>query len=70
MQRASNLRTIVLKDHQPCAYCQEIGALPRRRERLPPAEQVFPEGKGEQDTIAEQLIRDMPNCNVQIIFGN
>ncbi|CAL5071434.1 unnamed protein product [Urochloa decumbens] len=68
MQRASNLRTIVLNDYQPCDYCEEIGALPRC-ERLPP-ERVFPKGKGEQETTVEQLVRDMPDCNVQIIFGN
>ncbi|XP_039797056.1 uncharacterized protein LOC120662046 isoform X1 [Panicum virgatum] len=68
MQRASNLQTIILKDYQTCDYCEEIGALPRC-ERLPP-ERVFPKGKGEQDTAVEQLIRDMPDCNIQIIFGN
>ena len=68
MQRASNLQTIILKDYQSCDYCKEIGALPRC-ERLPP-ERVFPKGKGEQDTAVEQLIRDMPDCNIQIIFGN
>ncbi|CAN6245030.1 unnamed protein product [Urochloa humidicola] len=68
MQRASNLRTIVLNDYQPCDYCEKIGALPRC-ERLPP-ERVFPKGKGEQETAVEQLIRDMPNSNVQIIFRN
>ena len=66
MQRASNLQTIILKDYQTCDYCEEIGALPRC-ERLPP-ERVFPKGKGEQDTAVEQLIRDMPDCNIQIIF--
>ncbi|CAD6216849.1 unnamed protein product [Miscanthus lutarioriparius] len=68
MQRASNLQTIVLKDYQPCDDRDEIGAL-TRCERLPP-ERVFPKGKGEQDVAVEQLIRDMPDCNVQIIFGN
>jgi hypothetical protein len=68
MQRASNLQTIVLKDYQPCDDCDEIDALPRC-ERLPP-ERVFPKGKGEQDATIEKLVRDMPDCNVQIIFGN
>ena len=68
MQRASNLQTIVLKHYQPCDYCDEIGALPRCERLLP--ERVLPKGKGEQDAAVEQLIRDMPDCNVQIIFGN
>jgi hypothetical protein len=68
MQRASNLQTMVLKDYQPCDDCDEIDALPRC-ERLPP-ERVFPKGKGEQDATIEKLVRDMPDCNVQIIFGN
>lgn len=68
LQRASNLGIIVLKDYQRCDYCEKIGALPRC-ERLPP-DHVFPKGKGERDAIVEQLIRDTPDCNVQIIFGN
>ncbi|XP_062190357.1 uncharacterized protein LOC133893371 [Phragmites australis] len=68
MERAPNLRTVVLNDYQTCDYCEEIGALPRY-ERLP-AERVFPKGKDERDMAVEQLIRDMPACNFQIIFGN
>ncbi|RLM85941.1 hypothetical protein C2845_PM04G32780 [Panicum miliaceum] len=43
MGRAPKLQNLVLKDHQHCDYCEEIGALPRS-ERLP-AERVFPKGK-------------------------
>lgn len=56
MQRASNLRTLVLKDHAPCEECEEIGA-PPRSERLPAAE-LFPKDKEEQDMIVKQLIRN------------
>ncbi|KAK3125891.1 hypothetical protein QOZ80_7BG0611060 [Eleusine coracana subsp. coracana] len=68
MQRASNLKTVVLKDHQSCRYCEEIGALPRS-ERLP-AEWLFPKRKEEWDHAVEQLIRDISDRNVQIIFRN
>ncbi|CAN6176463.1 unnamed protein product [Urochloa humidicola] len=66
--RATNLRRIVLNDYQTCDKCDEIGALPRS-DRLP-AERVFPKGKYEQDLAVQQLIGDMPKCNVKIIFGN
>jgi hypothetical protein len=68
MGRAPNLKKIVLNDYQTCDYCDEKGVLPRV-ERLP-AERVFPKGKYEQDLAVEQLIRDMPEFNVKIIFGN
>ncbi|CAN6176470.1 unnamed protein product [Urochloa humidicola] len=67
MERAPKLQNIVLKDHQPCDYCEEIGALPRS-ERLP-AERVFPKGKDEQDTVVKQL-SDVANHHVEIIFEN
>ncbi|TVU17419.1 hypothetical protein EJB05_33455, partial [Eragrostis curvula] len=68
MDRAPKLHSFVLKDHQPCDYCEKMGALPRS-ERLP-AERVFPEGKEEQDIVVKQLIRDKYHPNVQIIFGS
>ncbi|KAL6657462.1 hypothetical protein ACP70R_005242 [Stipagrostis hirtigluma subsp. patula] len=68
MERAPNLQTIVLRDHQPCDYCEKIGSLPRS-ERLP-AERVFPKVKHEQDMVAKQLMRDIVYPHVQIVFGN
>ncbi|CAN6226363.1 unnamed protein product [Urochloa humidicola] len=67
MERASNLQTLILKDHTPCEDCEHIGALPRS-ERLPAAG-VFPKDKEEQDMVAKQLIGDMAYCHVDIIFG-
>jgi hypothetical protein len=34
------------------------------------AEWMFPKGKDEQERAVEQLIRGMPDRNVQIIFGS
>jgi hypothetical protein len=68
MERASNLQTVVVKDHRSCPCCEKIGALPRS-ERLP-VEWLFPKDKDEQDRTVEQLIRGMPDRNVEIIFRN
>lgn len=68
VERAPNLRILVLNDFPACEDCQEIGALPRS-ETLP-AERVFPKGKDEQDTVVKQLIGDMDYSHIQIIFGS
>ncbi|KAL6657096.1 hypothetical protein ACP70R_004876 [Stipagrostis hirtigluma subsp. patula] len=65
MERAAKLKTVVLKDYQPCQNCEKIGALPRF-ERLPP-EYIFPKDKEEQDLVAKQLIGDMYS-HIQIVF--
>ncbi|GJN33300.1 hypothetical protein PR202_gb21883 [Eleusine coracana subsp. coracana] len=57
MERAPNLRKLVLKDFPACEACQEIGSLPRSK-RLP-AERVFPEAKDEQDMVVKRLMGDM-----------
>ncbi|KAL6657097.1 hypothetical protein ACP70R_004877 [Stipagrostis hirtigluma subsp. patula] len=67
MERAPKLKTIVLKDYQPCQDCEKIGTLPRS-ERLP-RECIFPKGKEEQDIVAKQLIGDTVYSHVQIVFG-
>ncbi|KAL6633457.1 hypothetical protein ACP70R_026128 [Stipagrostis hirtigluma subsp. patula] len=66
MERAPNLRTVILKDYPPCKDCEKIGALPRS-ERLP-AERVFPKGKDEQDMVIKQLIGDTTDSHVRIKF--
>jgi len=67
MERAPNLRTLVLKDYSPCEDCEQMSVLPRS-ERLP-AERVYPKGKEEQDMVVNQLIGHMPCCHVDITFG-
>ncbi|RLN35272.1 hypothetical protein C2845_PM03G08560 [Panicum miliaceum] len=66
MKRAPNLRTLVLRDYPSCEDCEAIGALPRS-ERLP-KEHVFPKGTDEQDVVAKQLIGEIANPHVQMIF--
>ncbi|WVZ66490.1 hypothetical protein U9M48_015700 [Paspalum notatum var. saurae] len=66
MERAPNLRSLVLKDYAPCEDCEQMGVLPRS-ERLP-TERVFPKGKEEQHEVVNQLIGDMAYCHVEIVF--
>jgi hypothetical protein len=65
MERASNLRTLILKDYAPCKDCDCIDALPRS-ERLPAG--AFPKDKEEQDMVVNQLTGDMACSHVDIIF--
>lgn len=66
MERASNLKSLVLKDYAPCQDCEQM-ALPRS-ERLP-AERVFPKSKEDQAMVVNQLIGDMASGHVDIVFG-
>ncbi|PUZ72260.1 hypothetical protein GQ55_2G379700 [Panicum hallii var. hallii] len=66
MNRAPNLRTLVLKDYPSCEDCEEIGALPHS-ERLP-KEHEFPKGTDEKDVVVKQLVGEIASPHLQMIF--
>lgn len=62
MDRAPNLKTVLLVEGLPCKECDAMAA-PR-----PPVGGMFPRGKEEQETIAKQLRGNGDSASTQIIF--